>query len=507
MSALLFGLATVLFNGDSTIAVGAAEDTAPTPHARKDGGWVSLFSGRDLSGWETCLGTPPSEKGPLGVGHDPKRVFQVVVEDGEPAIRISGEVLAGLATKKEFGNYWLQLEFKWGEKRFPPRADLPRDSGLLYHGVDGCNPATGWLESAEFGILEGGETGDFYSVPGRHGMRVLVDVRGQDIPPRDRRYPEQSIRHRPGGRQYSGTTAGILNSDDNEKPRGRWNTLELLCLGQEALHVVNGSVNLVLTNFRRHLEGREVPLTSGRLQLQSEGAEVFFRRIRIRPIREIPLEYHDQARRDVEHNTLTEAERRAGWRLLFDGRSLDHWRGYRRPQAPGGWQAAGGALTRVGTAGDLITTETFDDFELAIDWKISHGGNSGIFYRATEEGHAPYETGPEFEIRDNAFWLDDPYTSGANYGLHPPARDATRPVGYWNHARIVVRGDHVEHWLNGERVVAYELHSLDWQKRVEASKYHQWPAYGRAERGHIGLQDHGDRVWFRNIKIRTLGGQ
>src|SRR5262249_7992230 len=154
---------------------------------------------------------------------------------------------------------------------------------------------------------------------GRHGMRVRVDVLGEDIPLRDRRYPEQSIRHRPGGRQYTGTMAGILNSDDNEKPRGPWNTLELICLGQEAWHVVNGSVNLVLTNTRRRLDGREVPLPSGRLQLQSEGAEVFYRRIRIRPIRDIPPEYRDQARRDVEPNTLTDAERRAGWRLLFDG--------------------------------------------------------------------------------------------------------------------------------------------------------------------------------------------
>jgi len=506
MCALLFVLLALPYDVASAIAIDTAKDLAPTPNGRKDGDWSSLFNGRDLSGWETYLGTPRGEKEPLGVGRDPKQVFKVVVMDGEPAIRISGEVLGGLVTKKEFSDYWLQLEFKWGEGRFPPRADLPRDSGLLYHGVDGYNPATGWFESAEFGILEGGETGDFYSVPGRHGERVLVDVRGEDIPPRDRRYPQQSIRHGPGGQQYVGTTAGILNSDDNEKPRGQWNTLELICVGQEALHVVNGSVNLILNGIRRRLDGREEPLISGRLQLQSEGAEVFYRRIRIKPIREVPPEYRDQAKRIAEHNTLTEAERQAGWRLLFDGRSLDHWRGYRRPQTPEGWQAEGGALTRVGAGGDLITTETFGDFELVVDWKISHGGNSGIFYRATEEGGAPYESGPEFEIRDNAFWLDDPYTSGANYGLHPPTRDATRPVGYWNHARIVVRENHVEHWLNGERIVDYELHSPEWRKQIEASKYRLWPTYGRAERGHIGLQDHGDRVWFRNIKIRTLGG-
>ena len=183
MSAFLLGLAALLCDAGPAIAIDAALDPAPTPDGRKDGDWVWLFNGRDLTGWETSLGTRTGGKGPQGVGRDPEHVFQVVVEDGGPAIRISGEILGGLATKEEFGNYWLQLEFKWGEGRFPPRANLPRDSGLLYHGVDGYNPASGWLESAEFGILEGGETGDFYSVPGRHGVRVLVDVQGEDIPP------------------------------------------------------------------------------------------------------------------------------------------------------------------------------------------------------------------------------------------------------------------------------------------------------------------------------------
>jgi hypothetical protein len=468
-----------------------------------DDGCVPLFNGRDLTGWETCLAVPPGGTEPIGRGRDPLGVFQVVTVDGEPAIRISGEVLGGLATLDEYGDYHLELEFKWGERRFAPRADLPRDSGLLYHGGNGYNPATGWLESLEFGILEGGETGDFWSVPGASGEeRILVDVEGEDIPPGRRRYPNESIKYRPGGKQYVGTHLGILNGDDNEKPRGQWNRLDLFCLGRTSVHVVNGTVNLVLTNARRDLPGGVEPLSRGRLLLQSEGAEVYFRRIRMRPIRAIPAEYLE-AMAQPPPNTLTAEERSRGWRLLFDGESTEGWRGYRLDAAPAGWQVRDGTLTSTGKDADLITTDAFGDFELRVDWKMSHGGNSGIFYRVTEAAERAYESGPEFELRDHAFWPDNPYTNGANYGLHPPRRVASRPVGYWNQARILVQDNHVEHWLNGERVVSYELHSPEWQGRVRDNEvFRRFPEYGRAERGHIGLQNYGDPVWFRNIKIQ-----
>jgi hypothetical protein len=464
----------------------------------------SLFNGKDLTGWETSLGVPSGGKQPIGRNRDSKRVFQVVQMDGEAAIRISGEILGGLATLKEYGDYHLELEFKWGDKRFAPRANLPRDSGLLYHCVNGYNERSGWLEALEFGILEGGETGDFWSVPGRHGVRVIVDVEGVDIPAEKRRYPDEPIHHRRGGKKYIGTSAGILNSDDNEKPRGQWNKLELFCVGQNSVHVVNGAVNMVLANARRKVDGREEPLTRGRIQLQSEGAEVYFRRIRLRPIRQFPPEIQ-QALKEPMPNRLSDQEKADGWRLLFDGESTKDWRGYRKKDAPAGWQAREGALVRVEKAGDLITTETFDNFELLMDWKISHGGNSGIFYRAVEDTEVIYQNAPEYELRDNAFWRDDPYATAACYALYSPKKDATRPIGYWNRTRIVVRGNHVEHWLNGEQVVTYEINTDDWKKRARASKYHsKFPSYGQAKRGHIGIQDHGDLVGFRNIKIRPL---
>jgi len=208
-----------------------------------------------------------------------------------------------------------------------------------------------------------------------------------------------------------------------------------------------------------------------------------------------------------EPNQLTPQERAAGWRLLFDGQTTSGWRGYKQRAAPAGWQVVDGALTRVGGGGDILTSEEFADFELAFEWNIAPGGNSGVFYRATEEAAAIWQSAPEFQILDNAGHKDGqkPETSaGSNYALNAPTRDATRRPGAWNQARIVAKGGRVEHWLNGEKIVEYEVGSPDWTKRVAASKFAPYPGYGRASSGRIALQDHGDRVAFRSIKVRTI---
>lgn len=195
------------------------------------------------------------------------------------------------------------------------------------------------------------------------------------------------------------------------------------------------------------------------------------------------------------------------WRTLFDGRSLDAWRGFRNSRVPAGWQVVDGALTRVGEGGDLITRHEFGDFELALEWKVAEGGNSGIMYRVMEDASATYETGPEMQVLDDARHKDGESrltAAGSAYGLYAAPAGVVKPAGEWNSARILVRGNHVEHWLNGVKVVEYELGSPDWKAKVEASKFKQWPGYGRAPRGHIALQDHGDRVAYRDIKIRTL---
>ena len=206
-------------------------------------------------------------------------------------------------------------------------------------------------------------------------------------------------------------------------------------------------------------------------------------------------------------NPLTSDEQQQGWHLLFDGKTTRGWRGFRQKAAPAGWQVVDGALTRVGRAGDLITDEEFGDFELALEWKISEGGNSGIMYRVVDADEATYQSGPEMQVLDDARHPDGRSrltAAGAAYGLYPAPAGVVKPAGEWNQVRIVVKGGHVEHWLNGQKVVNYELWSPDWKARVAKSKFAQWPRYGLAKKGHIALQDHGDWVAYRNIRIRTL---
>lgn len=206
-------------------------------------------------------------------------------------------------------------------------------------------------------------------------------------------------------------------------------------------------------------------------------------------------------------NTLSAWQAERGWTLLFDGKTTEGWRGFKQKAPPAGWQVVDGALTRVGDGGDIMTVEQFDNFELQLEWKVAEGGNSGIMFRVSEDAKETYHTGPEFQILDNARHKDgkDPLTSaGSCYGLYPPIKDVTRTPGSWNSVRLVVNGHTVEHWLNDVRVVRYELLSADWEKRVAASKFKEWPNYGRIPRGHIVLQEHGDRVAYRNIRIRRL---
>jgi 3-keto-disaccharide hydrolase len=205
-------------------------------------------------------------------------------------------------------------------------------------------------------------------------------------------------------------------------------------------------------------------------------------------------------------NALSPAERAAGWRLLFDGKTTTGWRGWKMDSMPSGWKVVDGALTRAGQAADIITTDKFRDFELSLEWKIAPKGNSGIFYRVSEDDAEMYWTAPEMQVLDDAGHPDELPTrvAGSNYDLHAAPAGVSKPAGEWNAVRIVVRGNHVEHWLNGVKAVDYELGSPDWEARVKASKFAPHPYYGRNPEGYIGLQEHGAWVAFRDIKIRVL---
>ena len=204
--------------------------------------------------------------------------------------------------------------------------------------------------------------------------------------------------------------------------------------------------------------------------------------------------------------SLTVDERAAGWRALFDGTSLAGWHLFHGTTTDG-WAIRDGTLMRVGDGGDLVTAEQLANFELALDWKIWPGGNSGIIYRVADSGAATYVTGPEMQVLDDARHADGKSrltAAGSAFAIYPAPAGIVKPAGEWNAVRLLVNGNHVEHWLNGVRVVQYDLGSTDWEQRVAASKFRTVTGYGRSPVGHIALQNHGDTVAFRNIRVRVL---
>jgi hypothetical protein len=212
-------------------------------------------------------------------------------------------------------------------------------------------------------------------------------------------------------------------------------------------------------------------------------------------------------------NTLTDAEKKAGWILLFDGHSLDGWRAYKKSDAAGlRWKIDDNSLslpaqTEPGTrAGDIISKDTFEQFELSVDWKVAPGSNSGIKYFVLEDLDSAI--GHEYQVIDDERHPDakvGPHRqTAAFYDVLPASDRPLKPAGEWNSTRIVVRGQTVEHWLNGKKVLQYELNSPALNAAIEKSKFKGIARFGKRQNGHLLLQDHGDQVWFRNIKIRRL---
>jgi 3-keto-disaccharide hydrolase len=196
------------------------------------------------------------------------------------------------------------------------------------------------------------------------------------------------------------------------------------------------------------------------------------------------------------------------WRPLFDGTSLDAWRGFKNDSVPTGWRIVDRTLAKEAPVGDIVSKEEFGDFELELEWKIGEAGNSGIFYRGTEEYNRIYWSAPEYQLLDDIKAEDNKTRltcAGAAYALYPSPEGHLKPVGEWNQTRIVAKGAHVEHWLNGFKLLEYELWSADWEAKVKSSKFNVYPNFGRANKGHIALQgDHAGTLAFRNIRVREI---
>lgn len=268
------------------IRVGAAE-----------GAWRPLWNGRDLDGWDTYLARPhasvsfPGEqrnaKGEhteaVGVNRDPLRVFSVVAVDGQPAVRASGQIFGTITTRASFSNYHLRFEMKWGETKWPPRQALKRDAGVLYHANGPWGTVGAWLPSLELQIQET-DIGDFWSV----NSQAMIRVRSAD---------GKDFIYDPAGEPklfamgLPGVPRRAIKGADHEKPHGAWNVIEVVCVGDKSWHIVNGRVVLVLENCQRKDGDAWVPATAGKIQLQSEGAEVFYRKIELRSVTELPKEF------------------------------------------------------------------------------------------------------------------------------------------------------------------------------------------------------------------------
>lgn len=262
----------------------------------QESSWTTLFNGEDLTGWDTYLGMPYIEgqnssnqnsssfHKPFGLNNDPLQVFSVVEVDGQPAIRISGEVFGGISTVKEYENYHLQLEFKWGTLKFAPRLNALRDSGVLYHGIGDQGAEAGfWLRSQEFQVQES-DCGDYWGVGGGQ-VDIRTTMRADSLYQYD---PNGRLRHFGDVSEFG---RNAKKYPDNENPTGQWNTLDLYCYGSTSAHVVNGVVTMILENSRMVIDNIENPLTKGKIQIQTEGAEIYYRNIKIKPISAFPTQF------------------------------------------------------------------------------------------------------------------------------------------------------------------------------------------------------------------------
>lgn len=431
--------------------------------AQENAPWKNLFPDEELKGW--------SKKG------------------GEAKYRVEGDKIIGttvhdtpntfLVTDKTYDDFILELEFK---------GDPSMNSGVQIRSLSKEQYRDGRVHGYQVEIdpSERAWTGGIYDEQRRGWLHPLTN--------------------NPKAQQ-----AFKQNEWNHFRIEAIGDTIKTWLNGVPASHLVDGLTSEGFIALQVHSINPEA----------EEGTEIMWRNIRI--ITEEPGKYSVETPLEpvVMKNNLTENEKKEGWRLLWDGETTKGWRGARLDEFPEkGWEIENGELTVLSTGGeesaaggDIVTEEVFGDFELKVDFKITEGANSGIkYYVDTDLNKGPGSSiGLEYQI------LDDERHPDAKLGNHEGSRtmaslydliqaDPDKPVnppGEWNTAYIVSKNNHVEHWLNGVKVLEYERKSEDFRERVANSKYDKWPNFGESEKGHILLQDHGDRVTFKNIKIKA----
>lgn len=441
----------------------AAIAAAPTAPAR----WRPLFDGKTLQGWYPCNGTAP-----------------FTVENGAIVGRtVLGSPNSFLCTKESFGDFILEYEAK---------IESEMNSGVQVRGI--ADPA-----------IKQGRV---------HGYQVEID-------PSDRAWT---------GGIYDEARRGWLHTLEGQAAarkairKGAWNTFRVEAIGSSIRTWLNGveCANIVddltpsgIIALQVHAIGDDA---------SKVGETIRFRNIRILTTdlaRHRTLDKGAVPQFNYVPNTLSAREAREGWKLLWDGKTTAGWRGASAETFPAsGWEIKDGVLTvlaaegrQAGSGGDIVTADLYADFELAVEFLMTKGANSGIKYfvdSTLNKGAGGASIGCEYQILDDAVHPDAKAGVNGNrklaglYDLIPPQAVRFNGVGEWNRARIVVRGRHVEHWLNGFKTVEYERATQEWRALVDHSKFTPWPKFGEAPKGRILLQDHGNRVSFRSIKIRKL---
>ena len=459
-------------------SVSAAEPAYTPPKSE----WKPLFNGKDLSNWDKFLATP-SGSAPLVANVDPKGVFTVTNLNGENVIHVSGQNYGGITTHDEFTNFHFRVQFQWGVGRFGGRAHVGRDTGILYCGIGAPNPRTGWLTSVENNVMEKG-VGQWWSVNG-----AIIDCEGEWITDENELYipykregkGEKNIVWRKGGPRITTTRGnGITPPFDVEEVFGNWNTVEVVFWGGNCIHILNGHVNLVAFNPRYKQGDQWRALTHGRIQLQSEDAEVFYRKAEVRSLYELPAEYLDQV--------VSPVGGEEGFIPLLSDAALKDW----KQCGPGKFTVADGVATAEGGMGLWwYAGRQFTNFVMRGEFlQEQDNADSGVFLRFPDPGNDPsvaVKNGHEMEIGDPN--SEKPtWRTGALYPFRAPVTANTKPVGQWNSYEIVARGHDYSIRINGKVVNT-------WTDTTQ-----------RTLSGFIGLQNYNDgkTVRHRNLRVKEV---